>query len=368
MRGLFLARVALVVPLLILLSAVAGGQERNSESQPPQELRIPNRPSAPLFRGKGGKQRPELHYDPSTHVVTLKLLVQDPNGYFIPNIRRENFAVYENGVRQQNATVEVEQAPVSLALLMEFGGRTPGLNRDLGQEVSRAGQQLLDELGRDDKIAVWKYSDKLEKLSDFSQGHDDLVTTFLTMGNPPLSDADLFDAIVNLLPQLRPVAGRKAMVLVSSGIDSFSKAKFEDVIKIAQGADAPIYALSLAPALRQLMESQSHTVPKVQIDWSTAEKQIEQIAAASGGRTYAPENTIDLTPIYDDMLENLKIRYVIMYRSSTNADPTLPRTVRVELVNPKTGGPLKIVDSSGREITARVIAQDKYVPGMASQQ
>src|SRR5690348_571820 len=242
MRGPFLARVSLVAPLLLLLSAVAGGQERGSESQQPQEIRIPNRPSAPLFKGKRGKQRPELHYDPSTSVVTLKILVQDPNGYFIPNIRRDNFAVYENGVRQQDLTVEVEQAPVSLALLMEFGGRTPGMNRDLGQEVSRAGQQLLDELGRDDKIAVWKYSDKLEKLSDFSQGHDDLVTTFLTMGTPPISDTNLFDAIVQLVPQLRPVGGRKAMVLISSGVDSFSKAKFEDVIKVVEDSDAPIYA------------------------------------------------------------------------------------------------------------------------------
>jgi hypothetical protein len=56
-------------------------------------------------------------------VVTLKLLVQDANGYFVPNLRRENFAVYENGVRQTNATVEVEHSPVSMGLLLEFGGR-----------------------------------------------------------------------------------------------------------------------------------------------------------------------------------------------------------------------------------------------------
>jgi hypothetical protein len=87
-------------------------------------------------------------------MVTIKLLVQDPNGYFIANIRRDNFVVYENGIRQQNATVEVEYAPVSLGLLMEFGDRTPALNRELAQVVLRAGEHLVDELSRGDRLAV----------------------------------------------------------------------------------------------------------------------------------------------------------------------------------------------------------------------
>src|SRR5205085_428276 len=128
------------------------------------QVEIPNRPSAPLFRGQQGRQKTEIHYDPATHIVAMKLLVQDPNGYFIPNIRPENFAVYENGVRQQILNVNVEHAPVSLALLIEFGGRAQALNRDLSQEVSRAGRQVLNEIRNGDSLSVWKYSDKVEKL------------------------------------------------------------------------------------------------------------------------------------------------------------------------------------------------------------
>jgi len=111
-------------------------------------------------------------FDPATRMVTLKLLVQDPSGYFIPNIRRDNFVVYENGVRQQNVTSEIEHAPVSLAMLLEFGGRGRGFNQELSQEVSRAAEQLLEELGREDKIAIWKYSDDVEKLADFWLDHE----------------------------------------------------------------------------------------------------------------------------------------------------------------------------------------------------
>src|ERR1700736_1009412 len=111
------------------------------------QIGIPNRVPAPLFKGPPGKQRTEIHFDRTTGMVTLKLLVQDPNGYFIPNIRREHFVVYEDGVRQTNATVDIEHASVSLGLLVEYGGHYQGLNRELVREVSRASHQLLDVLG-----------------------------------------------------------------------------------------------------------------------------------------------------------------------------------------------------------------------------
>src|ERR1700688_1864008 len=65
---------------------------RKKDSPPASagQVRIPNRPSAALFKGQQGKQKTEIHFDPESGLVTLKLLVQDPNGFFIPNIRREN--------------------------------------------------------------------------------------------------------------------------------------------------------------------------------------------------------------------------------------------------------------------------------------
>ena len=66
------------------------------------------------------------------------------------------------------------------------------------------------------------------------------------------------------------------------------------------------------------------------------------------------------------MLENLKVRYVITYTSSSNLDMNSPRTVRVELIDPKTGGPLQIVDSNGKTVRAKIVVQDSYTPSSAS--
>jgi hypothetical protein len=65
------------------------------------------------------------------------------------------------------------------------------------------------------------------------------------------------------------------------------------------------------------------------IDWKRAEYNLAEIASAAGGRVYSGGSTLDLTAKYDDLMENLRLRYVITYRPSTNAD------LSVELVNPR---------------------------------
>ncbi len=368
-----------IAALLLLLLMAAPAQVKNSDAGKSAntrasqgasggQIQVPNRSATPLFKGKQGQQKTEIHFDPATRVVTLKLLVQDPQGKFIPNIKPQNFVVYENGVRQQNARVEIEQAPVSIAMLMEFGGRVPGLNRELGSEVSTAGQQFADELDHKDKLAIWEYNNKVEKLSDFSQDKLALDAIFLELGTPEISDTNLHDAVVFALGQMKPVTGRKSIFLVSSGIDTFSKTTYEAALNSIQGSDTPIYVLSLVPVLRQVAEIHGETGPVAPVPWKAAERTLEEIAKVSGGRAYAPENTVDLSPVFDDIMENIKLRYVITYRLSNDRDLNSPRTVRVELVDRAGGGPLQVVDSSGKRIRAYVILQNSYIPGAAARQ
>lgn len=357
---------AIVFFLMPVVFATIAQNASKRENQPKNggQVQIPNRPSSPLFSNRQGKEKTEIRFDPATGMVTLKLLVQDSNGYFIPNLRRDNFVVYENGVRQQNATVDIEHAPVTLAVLMEFGGRAPGLNRQMGDEVARAAQQLLDELGPEDKVTFWKYSDQVQKLADANQSRDAVKTELINMGTPVVSETNLYDAIIATVAEMRQVRGRKAIVLITSGIDTFSKAHYEDARKAAQESDAPIYVISLTQVLRQIMQMQDR--PLVSVDWDKLERQLQEIARISGGRAYTPSNTIQLSPVYDDMMENLKVRYVITYKSSNNIDANAPRSVRVELVDPQTGGPLVIRDANGRIVRASVILQENYVPSAAT--
>ncbi len=360
----------LLLPVFALIALGQSQRPAHNSSAPRSvtngQIRIPDRPPNSLFIGQQGKQRTEIHFDPATGVVTLKLLVQDLNGYFIPNLRRDNFVIYENNVRQNNATVEIEHAPVSLALVIEFGGRYPSLNKLLSSDVLDAARQFIQAVGRDDGVAIWKYADRPELLADFSHDHDKLDTLLDSLEPPSVSEANLYDALVVILRRMQKVSSRKAVILLSSGADTFSKASLDDVSEAASASNTPVYAVSVGKMLREATKVFGTGEESARIDWKRAEQALGEIAQASGGRLYSPTTSLDLPPIYDDMLENLKIRYVITYKSATAGDlNSSPRTVRVELVNSKTGGPIQIVDATGKTIQAHVVLQDSYVPSKA---
>jgi VWFA-related protein len=324
-------------------------------------VRIPARPSSPLFSGEEGKERTEIYFDPVSKTVSLKMLVQDRQGYFIPDLHSSNFVVYEDGVRQP-ATVNAEHAPATLILLMEHGGRTPALDRLLDIDIGVAATKLLDLLGNGDRIQVLGYNNGVQTLVDFTSDISKAEATINTLPPPTLSELTLYDAVLSTLKEAGSIQGRKAIILISSGRDTFSKASYEDVLNAVTTSDTPIYVLDLARYLHDLADLEESAGPATHFDWRTADSRLLEIGRESGARTYAISDTVNLTATYDDLLENLKLRYVITYQSTSNKPLDSPRSIRIELVDPKTGGPLRIVDSRGQLVKVRLLFQDTYIP------
>jgi Ca-activated chloride channel family protein len=356
-------RIESLVTLLFWTALAAAQSPPGTRSHRP--IRIPTRPAA-LFTGKQGRQPTEIHFDPASSTVTMKLLVQDPAGYFIPDLHRDNFAVYENGVREQNATVEIEHAPITLGIVMEHGGRYKGFNKTSCDQILTAGQQLLGELGRQDKVAIWEYADRAKQVADFSTGHDQLNQLFINSDVPDSSETNLYDALISTLQTMRKVTGRKALIVLTSGVDTFSNATFTDVLTAVRRSDTPIYIINLGPDLREAAKNYANAGPYAHLDWRKIESRLQEIANFSGGRMYTESSVLDLTAVYDDLMENLRVRYVISYRSTTTGSLDAPRTVRVELVDPKTNGPLEILDANGKVIRSKVTVENSYVPNAVS--
>lgn len=353
-------RLPLLMSAVLAVLGLLGASAARSATTKSTPVHIPNRPSHALFQGTQTRQHTEISYNPSTQTVTVTMLVQDPQGFFIPNIRRENFALYENGKRQRNATVQIERSPVTLGILLEYGGRYRQLTQAVGQEVATAAAQFLDEIGRQDRIAIWRYGNGVQALSQFSDAHDVPPQVIADLGTPPVSETNLYDALIQTLGQVQPLSGRKALLLISSGLDTFSQHTFDEALKAARSSDVPIYVVNLGPQLQHDLVLVSDAAPYAAIDWSRAGRDLGEFASVSGGRLYTPQSPTELPGLYDDLMENLRARYVITYRSSTS---TLgPRTVRVELVDAHTGGPLKIIDADGREVRAHITVEGRYLP------
>ena len=291
----------------------------------------------------------------------MKVSVQDVNGFFVPNLRRNNFAVFDDGVPQRNVTVDVEHAPLTIAVLVEMGGRSQQLNEALARDVVFVARPLLDVLGREDKLAVFTYDDALHTVVDFGDSHDKWEPTFSDLKTPQFSESNFYDAAMQVLDRLGGMPGRKAMLVLSTGIDTFSRATFDDLVKKAEQAKTPIYAVGLAEVVQHSIVDVTQG-PLARVNWGQLDQQLEALSRASGGRLYLHASTFSVPAIYDDIMENLRIRYVIMYVPSPPATSGVARTVQVRLVNPSTGQPLQIADSNGRRVSPRVIAQASYTP------
>jgi VWFA-related protein len=296
-------------------------------------------------------------FDPQTRQVTLELSVEDPNGYFIPNLRPENFAVFENGERQKNVSVDVTHAIVSVAVLVEGGGRYQELNKMLESEVPVSTAPLRDALIPGDRAALFSYTDTVKTLVDFGASPDQLDSALRAFDPSGFSESRLYDAVLTLLNRMRSITDRKAVLLISTGLDTFSRTTFDDVVAQAEHADTPVYCIGLGGIVRRMLIAQ--TGPLAKVDWNRADTQLKTLARATDGRAYLRETDLGIRSVYDDVMEHLRVRYVITY-GAPNAEPGSKRTVRVALVEARTGGPLRVVDASGQPIVARVSAEAEY--------
>ena len=341
-------------------SSVLMGSVLAQESTGP--IHVPNRPATSLFRGEQGVQPTQVQFDPDTRTVTIKARVQDSNGYFIPNIHRENFVVYDNGVRQQTVRVDVEHARVSVGLLLEHGGHYRALNEAIGTAVATAASEFVAELGPGDSVAIWKYGDSVEEVAKLTPDRDAPSLALANLGAPPFSEQNFYDALIATLPRAQAMGGSKALLVISSGLDTFSKATFQDALRAVRQSDVPIYAISLGSIAQSDAPLSLHPGPYARLDWKRAESELGELARASGGRMYSPQSTLELSGIYDDLMENLRVRYVITYRPTEVIATNRPRRVRIELVDSKSGGPLAVVDTNGKAVRPKFLVEGSYTP------
>jgi hypothetical protein len=290
----------------------------------------------------------------ATAQVTIKLSVNDPTGAFIPNLRPENFVVYENGVRQSGVTAEVEHAAVTLGVLLEGGGRYQQLNKILTTEIPYIARPLVETLKIDDTVGAFAYSDSLRPLFDFDHPNGAFAALFDALPQPVYSEANLYDALSGLLNRTAPLTGRQAVLLISTGLDTFSHTTFDDLRSQAERLKIPVYSIGLSDTVVSILGAEG---PLARINWKRLNDQLKTLSKVSGGRAYQRSAILDVRAIYDDMMEHFRVRYVLKYTPSNRNTVASARNIRVEIVNPRTGTPLRAVDASGKSVAPTVTVQ-----------
>ncbi len=292
--------------------------------------------------------------------VTVDVTVMDNRGRFIPNIPGGNFRILEDGRPQQLSDFSMGEAPMTVALVIEFSNLFQQYWSEAWYQTLTAAYGFLETLRPEDYVAVVAYDLRPEILSDFSTDKRAAHEAMQRLRIAAYSESNLYDAITDTATRMSEIEGRRAIVLIASGIDTFSKLTFGQTRKSLQESGVPIYAIGLMQALREWYDARGWLGPIQRLDFLQADNQMRTFAKETGGMSFFPRFYGEFPNIFRSIAESLRNQYVLAYQPLNQERDGKFRKIKVELVNPATGDPLKIVDEKGKAIKYQIIAKPGY--------
>ncbi len=173
----------------------------------------------------------------NTTLVTIPVSVMDRDGRYVPNLQKEDFRLWEDGVEQQVAFFSSVDKPFSVVLMLDTSPSTQFRLED----IQDAAISFVNQLRADDKVMVVSFNDDINVLCDLTTDRSKLeraIRRAHTGDGTRLYDA--VDMVINR--QLSRIQGRKAIVLFTDGVDTTSRrASYESNVMDAQELDALIY-------------------------------------------------------------------------------------------------------------------------------
>jgi VWFA-related protein len=295
-----------------------------------------------------------------TSVVNVDVAVLDNKGRFIPNIEKRYFRILEDNIPQQVTNFARGEAPMTVCMVIEFSNLYQQYYSESWYQTLQASYGFLQTLKPEDYVAIVAYDLRPEMLSDFSTNKQQAYEAMQRLRIAGFSESNLFDAITDTADRMKDIEGRKAIILISSGVDTFSKLTFDKTRKILQDAAVPIYAIGLMQALREYFDARGGMGAISRMNFLQADNQMRTFSKETGGQAFFPRFYGEFPSIYHDIHEALRNQYSLGYSPSNTAKDGKYRKIKVELVNPENNEPLRITDDKHKPIKYTVVAKAGY--------
>jgi len=315
-------------------------------------------PPPPPVAAKKLEDVPDYSLKVNVPLVNVDVLVTTKDGQFIPGLKQGNFRVLEDGVAQQVTHFNVSKAPITAVLLVEFASTRYSFMLNALQ----ASYAFANSLRKDDWIAVSYYDMQPHILVDFTQDKKAVYGALNQLRIPGFAETNLFDALYDTLDRLDRVEGKKYVILITTGYDSFSKLTLDKITKkIKDTKDVTIFPISVGQIARIMGHAGNRGmgIHASELDYLQADNEMRTFAAMTGGRAYFPRFEAEYGEEFQDISNDIRNQYTLSY-APTNAklDGTY-RKLKVEVIGPD-GGPLKVTDQKGKNVKVDVVARDGY--------
>lgn len=293
-------------------------------------------------------------------VVTVDVgVILEKTHQFVPNLKEENFRVFEDGKPQEITHFQQIKAPITAVLLVEFAANSWWFIQDMENAAYSFAQQLRP----DDYVAVVTYDMHTQILTDFTQDKRVVLNALNSLTMPTWSETNLFDALYTTLDRLNRVEGRKYIILVSSGRDTFSKITLDKCLqKIKETPNVTIFSIGTGQYARLVTGADTRMGMgggMRELDYLQADNQMSTFARMTGGMAFFPRFPAEMPEDFGVINESIRNQYVLTYTPSNPKQDGTYRKLHVELVDDE-GHPLKMQDEKHHALKYDIIARDGY--------
>jgi Ca-activated chloride channel family protein len=315
-----------------------------------QPEKVPQQTGQPAPQEKKPEKiNPSEVYTLSTesNLVNIDVLVTDKNGNPITGLGKTNFKVLDDGVPQSVTNFSTSKAPITVAMLIEFSNKWWGY---LYLALEDA-YQFLNFMEPKDWVAVVDFDMQPHILQDFTHDRFQVRSALDTLRIPGFSEINLYDAMSFTIDRMKNVGGRKAIVAIVTGYDTFSKLTYGEMLKIAKGSNTPIYPVSI---LEWVSIRYGDSIETLQ-----ARNALNSIARYSGGEAYFPRFQGAMPGIYNQIAGQLRHQYSLGFIPTNSTKDGKYHKLKVQLVDAQ-GNPLVITNKKGKKVKYRVVARQGY--------
>ena len=215
----------------------------------------------------------------------------EKTGQFVPGLKPDNFRVYENGVEQKVIGFKRVEAPITVLLLCEFW-RIDHVQPYLvfQYDMRNAAWSFAQQLRPQDYVALMTFDMRTQIITDFTQDKRQIYNAINSLMIPGFAERNLFDALYEAEDRLSRIEGRKYIILIASGRDTFSKLTLDKILqKVKNTPDITIFAVSTGGAFRAMTEGGPGFGQEMRdLDYLQADNQMKTFAKMTGGSGSMP--------------------------------------------------------------------------------
>ena len=295
-------------------------------------------------------QDPDDVISTTTSLVQLNIGVVDKQGRAITSLTRNDFVIYEDGVKQSIQHFEPVDAPFSLVLMLDMSGSTVNFR----QQLKLASQRFLDALAPEDRVSVIQFNKDVKSLTGFST--DRQKTAYAIEIASGAGETHFYEALKYALKELEKEGQRrKAIVVLTDGLDtrlrntdraSVSKAQTDEealaaiqpqssadlngVLAAADRLGVTIYPLALPSGDPKRLPLQTPNIVGI---YAAARARLQSLADRTGGRLNEITRLEYMAQLYREVAANLRTLYTVAYQAKGDRPRGRWHEIKVEVAN-----------------------------------